>query len=92
MATFSESVPRDIGIRTRLSLARIAGWNALFGPPGLPEPVVEAWTTALAELPPRAREVATLAWRPVWPFATLYPGVRDAVIKAIADLALGIGR
>ncbi|MBL6458513.1 tripartite tricarboxylate transporter substrate binding protein [Belnapia sp. T6] len=31
-------------------MARIAGWNALFGPPGLPEPVVQAWTTALAEL------------------------------------------
>jgi SAM-dependent methyltransferase len=27
--------------------------------------------TALAELPARPREVATLAWRPVWPFAAL---------------------
>ncbi len=31
-------------------LARIAGWNALFGPPGLPPAVVEAWTAALARL------------------------------------------
>ena len=31
-------------------LARITGWNALFGPPGLPGPVVAAWTAALAAL------------------------------------------
>jgi tripartite-type tricarboxylate transporter receptor subunit TctC len=31
-------------------LARISGWNALFGPPGLPGPVVEAWARALAAL------------------------------------------
>lgn len=31
-------------------LARVSGWNALFGPPGLPDPVVEAWTTALGKL------------------------------------------
>ncbi|MBX9701919.1 MAG: tripartite tricarboxylate transporter substrate binding protein, partial [Acetobacteraceae bacterium] len=31
-------------------LARITGWNALFGPPGLPEEVVDAWTRALAAL------------------------------------------
>jgi tripartite-type tricarboxylate transporter receptor subunit TctC len=31
-------------------LAQIVGWNALFGPPDLPEPVVEAWTRALAAL------------------------------------------
>jgi tripartite-type tricarboxylate transporter receptor subunit TctC len=31
-------------------LGRISGWNALFGPPGLPEPVVEAWTRALEAL------------------------------------------
>ncbi|WP_043359587.1 tripartite tricarboxylate transporter substrate binding protein [Belnapia sp. F-4-1] len=31
-------------------LARIAGWNALFGPPGLPAGVVAAWTSALARL------------------------------------------
>ena len=31
-------------------LARIAGWNALFGPPDLPAPVVSAWTHALAAL------------------------------------------
>jgi len=39
-------------------LARISGWNALFGPPGLPEPVVAAWTTALAAL---AKDAAWLA-------------------------------
>ena len=32
------------------ALARISGWNALFGPPGLPDPVVEAWTAALGKL------------------------------------------
>ena len=31
-------------------LAGITGWNALFGPPGLPEEVVDAWTRALARL------------------------------------------
>ena len=31
-------------------LAQITGWNALFGPPGLPEPVVAAWTRAVAAL------------------------------------------
>ncbi|SDB32718.1 Bug family tripartite tricarboxylate transporter substrate binding protein [Belnapia rosea] len=31
-------------------LARIAGWNALFGPPGLPEPVIAAWAGAIARL------------------------------------------
>ena len=31
-------------------LARISGWNALFGPPGLPDPVVEAWAAALGKL------------------------------------------
>lgn len=31
-------------------LARIAGWNALFGPPGLADGVVTAWTAALARL------------------------------------------
>ena len=39
-------------------LARISGWNALFGPPGLQEPVVEAWTRALAAL---AQDQAWLA-------------------------------
>ena len=38
-------------IETELpSLAELAGWNARFGPPGLPEPVVEAWTRALERL------------------------------------------
>lgn len=32
------------------SLARVTGWNALFGPPGLPEEVVQAWSVALAAL------------------------------------------
>jgi tripartite-type tricarboxylate transporter receptor subunit TctC len=32
------------------SLAQITGWNALFGPPGLPEPIQAAWTAALAAL------------------------------------------
>lgn len=31
-------------------LARITGWSALFGPPGLPAPVVDAWTDAIAAL------------------------------------------
>ncbi len=31
-------------------LARVSGWNALFGPPGLPGEVVLAWTEALARL------------------------------------------
>lgn len=31
-------------------LGRITGWNALFGPPALPEPVIDAWTRALAAL------------------------------------------
>jgi tripartite-type tricarboxylate transporter receptor subunit TctC len=29
------------------ALSEMAGWNALFGPPGLPEPVVAAWTRTL---------------------------------------------
>ncbi len=32
------------------ALAPITGWSALFGPPGLPPPVVAAWTDALAAL------------------------------------------
>ncbi|WP_135466384.1 Bug family tripartite tricarboxylate transporter substrate binding protein [Crenalkalicoccus roseus] len=32
------------------ALTQISGWNALFGPPGLPEPVIAAWTGALAGL------------------------------------------
>ena len=31
-------------------LAQVTGWNALFGPPALPEAVVDAWTRALAAL------------------------------------------
>jgi tripartite-type tricarboxylate transporter receptor subunit TctC len=31
-------------------LVQIAGWDALFGPAGLPAPVVAAWTAALAAL------------------------------------------
>ncbi len=31
-------------------LGSISGWSALFGPPGLPEPVVAAWTAALRAL------------------------------------------
>jgi tripartite-type tricarboxylate transporter receptor subunit TctC len=31
-------------------LVQVTGWSALFGPPGLPEEVVEAWTRALAAL------------------------------------------
>ncbi len=30
------------------AIAAMAGWNALFGPPGLPAPVVAAWTATLA--------------------------------------------
>jgi tripartite-type tricarboxylate transporter receptor subunit TctC len=32
------------------ALAEMSGWNALFGPPGLPAPVVEAWTRTLGAL------------------------------------------
>ncbi len=32
------------------AMAKITGWNALFGPPALPEEVVGAWTRALAAL------------------------------------------
>jgi tripartite-type tricarboxylate transporter receptor subunit TctC len=32
------------------ALAQILGWNALFGPPGLPEEIVAAWTAALRAL------------------------------------------
>ena len=32
------------------SLAAITGWSALFGPPSLPAPVVEAWAKAIAAL------------------------------------------
>jgi tripartite-type tricarboxylate transporter receptor subunit TctC len=32
------------------SLAAITGWSALFGPPSLPVPVVEAWAKAIAAL------------------------------------------
>jgi tripartite-type tricarboxylate transporter receptor subunit TctC len=32
------------------ALSDMAGWNALFGPPGLPEAVVSAWTQTLAAL------------------------------------------
>jgi tripartite-type tricarboxylate transporter receptor subunit TctC len=32
------------------ALAEMAGWNALFGPPGLAEPAVAAWTRTLAAL------------------------------------------
>uniref|UniRef100_UPI0022EB20FD tripartite tricarboxylate transporter substrate binding protein n=1 Tax=Falsiroseomonas oryzae TaxID=2766473 RepID=UPI0022EB20FD len=32
------------------ALADMAGWNALFGPPGLPEPVVAAWTRTLSAM------------------------------------------
>jgi len=32
------------------ALADMAGWNALFGPPGLPDPIVSAWTRTLAAL------------------------------------------
>ena len=31
-------------------LARIVGWNAVFGPAGLPEPVIAAWAQAIAGL------------------------------------------
>lgn len=31
-------------------LAQINGWNALFGPPGLPDPVLEAWSRVMAAL------------------------------------------
>ena len=39
-------------------LGEVTGWNALFGPPGLPEPVVAGWTAALAAL---ARDQGWLA-------------------------------
>jgi len=32
------------------ALTRIAGWNAVFGPAGLPEPVIRAWVQAIAGL------------------------------------------
>jgi tripartite-type tricarboxylate transporter receptor subunit TctC len=31
-------------------LAQVTGWSALFGPPGLPDTVVDAWTKALVAL------------------------------------------
>lgn len=37
----------EVGIE---SLARITGWNALFGPPAMAEPAVRAWVAALAAL------------------------------------------
>ncbi|MDN3566325.1 Bug family tripartite tricarboxylate transporter substrate binding protein [Paeniroseomonas aquatica] len=39
-------------------LARISGWNALFGPAGLSDSVTEAWSTALAKLRQDAAWVA----------------------------------
>lgn len=32
------------------ALAEMAGWNALFGPPGMPEEIIRIWTRALAGL------------------------------------------
>ncbi len=31
-------------------MQQLAGWSALYGPPRLPEPVVEAWERCLAKL------------------------------------------
>lgn len=40
------------------ALAQIAGWDALFGPPGMPEDIVQIWLRALAAL---ARDEAWVA-------------------------------
>ncbi|MGG5808117.1 tripartite tricarboxylate transporter substrate binding protein [Falsiroseomonas sp. CW058] len=59
------------------ALGEMAGWNALFGPPGLPEPVVEAWT----------RTLAALAGDPGWTEATRRLGSVPRILDAAATRA-----